>query len=110
MTRVLLAALAVAGGVPRAPTAELEKGNRSFQAGDYVAAAGTLSGLPSRLPRTKDYALYLWAESAFYAGDPARAESLFSALGALGGSRFATVASWRAADCLWALGKRAPAG
>ena len=108
MTSLLL--LAMLAPAPRdAGGAALERGHRAFQAGEYREAARALDGLAARLPRNADYAQYLAAESEFYAGAPARARALFQALGRRRGSRFTALAPWRAADCLWAEGKRAEA-
>jgi len=92
------------------PIAELEKGRRAFAAGEYREAVKTLDGLAAKLPRTGDYALYVLAESQFYAGEPGRARATFEALGKQRASRLAPVAAWRVADCLWAEGKRSEAG
>jgi soluble lytic murein transglycosylase len=95
-----------AAATPRAVTATLSQGHQAFQAGDYRKAARLLDGLAARSPRTRDHVLYLAAESAFYAGQVARARSLFAQLGGDRDSRFAPVAAWRTADCLWAEGRR----
>jgi soluble lytic murein transglycosylase len=92
-----------------APVAELNRGQKAFWAGQYEKAARTLTGLPARLPRTRDYVLYLGGESEFYAGRPARARALFAQLAAERESRFAPLAPWRVADCLWAEGRKAEA-
>ncbi|HXU82399.1 MAG TPA: transglycosylase SLT domain-containing protein [Polyangia bacterium] len=104
---LLLLALLWSGATP---VAELERGHRAFAAGDYREAVRALDGLAARLPRTGDYAVYLLAESQFYAGEPARARASFEALGKQRASRLAPVAPWRVADCLWAEGKRSEAG
>jgi soluble lytic murein transglycosylase len=96
--------------VAATPAAELERGFRAFRDGQYRDAAHTLDGLAARLPRTADYALYLQAESQFYAGEVAKARATFEALGKQRASRFAPIAAWRIADCLWADDKRAEAG
>jgi soluble lytic murein transglycosylase len=90
-------------------TAELARGHRLFLAGDYRQAVRVLDGLAARLPHSADYATYFAAESAFYAGDPARARTLFESLAKQRASRFAPVAPWRVADCLWSEGRRAEA-
>jgi soluble lytic murein transglycosylase len=99
---------AAASGTPAA-TAELARGHRLFLAGDYREAARVLDGLAPRLPHSGDYATYFAAESTFYAGDPARARALFETLAKQRASRFAAVAPWRVADCLWAEGRRVEA-
>jgi soluble lytic murein transglycosylase len=92
------------------PVAELERGHKAFAAGDYREAVHALEGLAARLPREADYALYLLAESQFYAGEPAKARATFETLGRQRSSRLQPLAAWRAADCLWAEGKRNDAG
>jgi soluble lytic murein transglycosylase len=92
------------------PVTDLERGHRAFRDGDYREAVRALDGLSARLPRSGDYALYLLAESAFYAGELSRAHAAFEALGRQHGSRLAPLGPWRIADCLWAEGKRAEAG
>jgi soluble lytic murein transglycosylase len=92
------------------PVTVLGQGYRAFAAGEYPQAAKLLAGADARLPRTRDYALYLAAESEFYAGRPARARALFSSLASEKDSRFAPVAPWRVADCLWAEGRKSEAG
>lgn len=107
----LLSLLAATLSVAAAnPVKALGQGYQAFAAGEYPKAAKTLAGLDGKLPRTRDYALYLAAESEFYAGRPARARALFATLATDKESRFAAVAPWRVADCLWAEGKRTDAG
>jgi soluble lytic murein transglycosylase len=106
---LLLAAVTTLAAAAGSPVAALERGQQAFWAGRYQQAAAALAGLAGRLPLTRDYALYLGAESEFYAGRPARARALFAALASEQGSRFAPVAPWRVADCLWAEDRRAEA-
>src|SRR5690349_5180468 len=101
----VLASRLAGGDAASAPVADLERGHRLYLAGDYAAALRALDGLAGRLPRNADYALYFAGESAFYSGEPARARALFEALARQRSSRFAAVASWRIADCLWAEGR-----
>jgi soluble lytic murein transglycosylase len=103
---ILAATLAASTGEAHSAVADLARGYRAFVAGEYQEAARALDGLAARLPRNGDYALYLAAESEFYAGAPARARPLFEALGRQRSSRFAPLAPWRVADCLWAEGKQ----
>ncbi len=91
------------------PTAQLMAGYEAFRAGDYAEAARRLQGLAARSPRTRDYVSYLDAESAFYTGAYDRARSGYGEVAKIKTSRFAGVAAWRGADCLWAQGKRAEA-
>jgi soluble lytic murein transglycosylase len=92
-----------------APLEGLARGHQAFAAGDYEKAAKALSGLPRRLPRVRDYALYLQAESEFFAGRVASARALFAELSEEKDSRFAEIAPWRVADCLWAEGRKSEA-
>src|SRR4051812_40408257 len=102
--------ITLVAAAPAGPgTVELARGAKAFWAGDYAEAAHALESLAPRLPRNADYAAYLAAESVFFAGSPARARPLYEALARQRGSRFAALAPWRAADCLWAEGKRADA-
>jgi soluble lytic murein transglycosylase len=105
-----LLSLAFATLAVATPVKDLGQGYRAYAAGDYARAAKTLTGLEAKLPRTRDYVLYLAAESEFYAGRPARARALFSSLASDKDSRFAPVAPWRVADCLWAEGRKSEAG
>jgi soluble lytic murein transglycosylase len=106
----LLSLLAATLTVVATPVKVLDQGQRAFAAGRYAEAARLLAGAEQKLPRTRDYALYLAAESEFYAGRPARARALYTTLIAEKDSRFAPVAPWRVADCLWAEGRKADAG
>jgi len=78
----------------------------AFRAGDYAKAARSLPALGGALPRNRDYTLYFLGESQFYAGDYGKARTAFTELGKARDSRFAAMAPWRAADCLWMEGKR----
>lgn len=82
---------------------------RAFSAGRYAESAGTLDRLAPRLPRSRDYVLFLAGESAFYAGRAQRARALFEELARAKSSRLAAVGAWRAGDCLWAEGRKAEA-
>ena len=103
--------LAAAGTGPAAhgPVADLARGFQAWRAGDYHESARALSGLPQRLPHSRDYALYLLGESLFYDGSYAKARASFSELAKLRPSRFAGIAAWRAADCQWMQGQRGEA-
>ncbi|HEY0711061.1 MAG TPA: hypothetical protein VGF45_00185, partial [Polyangia bacterium] len=89
--------------------AQMARAVQAFRAGDYEKAARLLDGLPARVPRIRDYALYYAGESEFYAGRPRAALTRFRELERDRGSRFANHASLRAADCLWSAGDRAGA-
>jgi len=105
-----LAPLAFAAAAPaRPPTEAFAQALDAFRAGDYPLAAGKLPALGRALPENRDYYLRFLAESQFYAAEFAKAAATFSELGKMRGSRFAALAPWRGADCLWMLGKREPA-
>ena len=93
----------------RGPVADLARGFQALRAGDYHESTRVLDGLPQRLPRNRDYALYLLGESLFYDGSYAKARALFLDLAKLHPSRFAGIAAWRAADCQWMQGQRSEA-
>lgn len=86
--------------------AQLRKGHTAFRAGDYAGAAKLLTGLAPKLPRVRDYVLYFAGESEFFAGNPARARTLFSELERQKSSRLQPLAAFRVADCLWTEGDR----
>ncbi|HJX64563.1 MAG TPA: transglycosylase SLT domain-containing protein [Polyangia bacterium] len=104
-------ALAAATTAPaaRGPVADLARGFLALRAGEYHESARALDGLAARLPRNRDYALYLLGESLFYDGSYAKARAAFSELAKLRPSRFAGIAAWRAADCQWMQGQRGEA-
>ncbi|MGA7740567.1 MAG: transglycosylase SLT domain-containing protein [Polyangia bacterium] len=107
---VLVFLAAAAPGPPaRGPVAALARGFLALRAGDYHESARALDGLPHRLSRNRDYALYLLGESLFYDGSYAKARAAFSELAKLRSSRFAGIAPWRAADCQWMQGQRSEA-
>jgi soluble lytic murein transglycosylase len=84
----------------------LGRGWRLYSDGEYAAARRVLGGL-DRL-HNRDYALYLLAQAELLSGEPAAALGHFQKLAALG-SRFQTLARWRAADALYAAGRLAEA-
>jgi soluble lytic murein transglycosylase len=104
-------ALAAANTAPaaRGPVADLARGFLALRAGEYHESARALDGLAARLPRNRDYALYLLGESLFYDGSYAKARAAFSELAKLRPSRFAGIAAWRAVDCQWMQGQRGEA-
>ncbi len=112
--RALVALLVVVPAVARADRAgdlqALRRGVEAFQDGRYEEAAATLPRLPDAQPlRVEDYRRSLLAQSLLLTGDAARALPMFQALAAAGGA-FAPESAWRAADCLYELGKLADAG
>jgi soluble lytic murein transglycosylase len=103
---------AAAGAAPPAGlVAELARGHLAYRNGDYRGAAEILAPIIGRGLRNEDWALYLLAESEFYAGEHAEARRHFERLqGLRTGGRPGELAPWRAADCLWMVGERARAG
>ena len=73
-------ALAAATTAPaaRGPVADLARGFLALRAGEYHESARALDGLAARLPRNRDYALYLLGESLFYDGSYAKARAAFN--------------------------------
>ncbi len=84
----------------------MARGFQALRAGDFHESARALDGLAQKLPRNRDYVLYLLGEGLFYDGSYAKARAAFSELAKLRPSRFAGVAPWRAADCQWMQGQR----
>jgi soluble lytic murein transglycosylase len=99
----LAAPLAQAGPAPD-PLAALARGARAFRAGAYAEAQRALAGAVGRGLKNDDWARYLHAESAFYAGAIEAARADFEKVARMKQSRFADVAAFRAADCLWSAG------
>ncbi len=97
---------ASAAGRPGEPVSAFGRGVAAFRAGDYQDAQRTLRGVEAK---SNDWVLYFRAESAFYAGAIAAAREDFERLSKLKASRFADVAAFRAADCLWSSGARTEA-
>jgi soluble lytic murein transglycosylase len=105
-----LALLLVAAAPTPSPAKErLAFALNAFRQGEYAQSARALSALPGALPKNHDYYLYFLGESQFYAGDYGKARSTFVRLGRSRASRFAAVAPWRVADCLWMEGQRSVA-
>jgi soluble lytic murein transglycosylase len=93
----------------RGPVAELGRGYRAYQAGDYTSATHALSAAVGHGLRVDDWALYYLAESEFYSGAYRAARGHFERL-AHGKGRPAELAPARIADCWWQEGDRAKAG
>jgi soluble lytic murein transglycosylase len=106
----LLLFAASASGKPYAAVEEITSALAAFRKGDYVKAARALPALGEALPKNRDYYLYFLGESQFYAGAYGKARSSFAELAKAHESRFAAIAPWRLADCLWMEGKREEAG
>lgn len=102
--------LLLAAAPAQAAGSDLGRGFSAYRAGDYATAAHVLANLSAHLPRNKDYALFLLAESQFYDGAYAKARTSFGDLAKLKDSRWAALAPWRVADCLWMEGRTAEAG
>ena len=81
----------------------------AFRQGDYGRAKTMFPAQTGALAQNRDYLLYFSGESWFYDGDYGKAAEAYSQLAKLRESRFAAMAPWRAADCLWMEGKRAEA-
>jgi soluble lytic murein transglycosylase len=110
--------LTASAGIPATPPGpspsgraldQFRRGHQAFRSGEYDQAAKLLDGLPARLPHTRDYVLYVAAESEFYAGRAARARKLFEQLAALPRSPLKLAAAYRVADCRWTEGDHAGA-
>jgi soluble lytic murein transglycosylase len=91
---------------PRAGAAEFADAVAAFRKGDYARAARALPALGGALPKNRDYYLYFLGESQFYAGAHGQARTAFAELAKSRDSRFAALAPWRVADCLWMEDKR----
>jgi soluble lytic murein transglycosylase len=112
MTKALLVLFALVAAVapkPRAGAEGFADALATFRKGDYPAAAQALSTLGQAPPKNRDYYLYFLGESRFYAGDYGKARAVFADLARLRDSRFADIAPWRLADCLWMDGRRGEA-
>jgi peptidoglycan lytic transglycosylase len=109
----LLAAQPVASAKAPAPSsspgvAELARGFAAYRAGEYHAAAQALRGAVGKDLRSKDWALFVLAESEFYDGNYRAAREAFEKV-ARGKGRPAQMAPFRIADCLWMEGDRTKA-
>jgi len=88
--------------------AELARGYAAYRAGDYHAAGQALRGAVAKDLRSKDWALFVLAESEFYDGNYRAARDDFEKAAKAHG-RPAQMAPFRIADCLWMEGDRAKA-
>jgi len=104
-----LVVLMVAPAKGRSPTETFADALAAFRQSDYAKAASGFAAHGAALGKNQDYLLHFTAESAFYAGDYGKAESAFAQLAKMRDSRFAGVAAWRTADCMWMEGKRSEA-
>jgi soluble lytic murein transglycosylase len=103
---ISVSAAGTAGSRPAEAVGRFTRGVSAFRSGDYSDAEKALRGL---MVKNDDWALYLHAESAFYAGSFGAAREDFGRLSTMNGSRFREVAGFRAADCDWAAGAHAEA-
>ncbi|MBI4511890.1 MAG: transglycosylase SLT domain-containing protein [Deltaproteobacteria bacterium] len=93
----------------KAAVAQLARARVAFEGGDYGLAYSLAAPLAGARLVNHDYAVYLAAQAAYLQGDRARALPLFRKLTGMTGSRFQPAATYRVADCLWDMGKRAEA-
>jgi soluble lytic murein transglycosylase len=110
LVAVVLAALLALAATPaeakRGAPAELGAAWTALRDGDYAKAAKQADrALASKTLINRDYALYVAGQAAFALGDYQTALARFTELGKQAGSRFAPLAPWRVADCLWELGQ-----
>ncbi len=92
--------------VPEGVIDRLRNGHKAYRDGDYAQARRELSPLAGEHMANPDYVLYLLAQSELLDGDATAALTHFQKIG---GGRFHSVARARAADCLYALGKKTEA-
>ena len=112
MRRVLLALAAVAASLHGTGRAEagrdggkLGQAYRAFSEGEYGRALALARSIDRKKVENGDYVAYIAAQSAYLTGDYSRALRELEALQKDRGSRFRDWAAWRAADCLWQLGR-----
>ncbi|MCG8422873.1 MAG: transglycosylase SLT domain-containing protein [Proteobacteria bacterium] len=82
---------------------------RAFVARDFDRAYAVASRIDHKQLRNPDYAIYVLAQSAALLGKHRIALKHFRSLDKQSGSRFRSLARWRVADCLWALGSHSEA-
>ena len=98
--------LAAAGSAKPRAAEDLPAALAAFRQGDYDKVARALPALAGSLAKNRDYYLYFLGESQFYDGDYGKARATFDELGKVRDSRFAAIAPWRVADCLWMAERR----
>jgi soluble lytic murein transglycosylase len=101
LTHSLLVLVISVPATPHAASESVAKALTAFRRGDYPTAARTLSAPGNALAKNPDYRLHFLAESYFYLGAYAKARASFATLARIRDSRFAAIAPWRVADCLW---------
>lgn len=79
---------------------------RAFEAQEYDKAYAIAKTIDAKRLENADYAVYVRAQSAYLLGDHRRALKGFRYLARSSGSRFRSIAGWRAADCQWRLGQK----
>jgi soluble lytic murein transglycosylase len=99
-----VAALAGPASAGRGAT-QLGAAYRAFSDGDYRRALTLARRIDRRRVVSKDYVAYLVAQSAALVGEPDVALGELRDLANDKSSRFRAWAGWRAADCLWQLGR-----
>jgi len=109
---VALSAALLAGPLAQRPAhaagrgaAALGAAYRAFADGDYRRALTLARRIDRGRVVSKDYVAYMVAQSASLVGEPEVALAELRALADDRSSRFRGWASWRAADCLWQLGR-----
>src|SRR5678816_3918819 len=90
---------AAAAAAPAPGVSELSKGFAFYRLGDYHAAVQALRTAVGKDLRSKDWALFILAESQFYEGEYRAARETFEKV-AHGHERPAEMAPFRVADCL----------
>ena len=102
---VLAAALAPPARAASRGAAALGAAYRAFTAGDYRRALTLARKIERSRVVSRDYVSYLVAQSAALVGENDTALAELRGLAADKSSRFRAWAAWRAADCLWQLGR-----
>jgi soluble lytic murein transglycosylase len=87
----------------------LGQANQALREGKFDEAYALALPLAHATLRNRDYALHLAGQAAFLSGRRDLALPLFQRLSRMSGSRFATAAAWKVADCQWDLGHTSPA-
>lgn len=84
--------------------ATLGEAYRAFENGEFRAAHDLAVSIDLKAVHNDDYVLYIAAQSAFMLADFDGSLALFEKLDKQRGSRFASHAPWRIADCQWERG------
>ena len=102
MRKALAVALLLIGSAR--PAVALGEAFTAYRGGDFATARRLAEPLLTAGVKNRDYALFVAAQTAAFLGDAEVALGLFRELAA-GDNRFASLARWRAADALFALGR-----